>query len=211
MYPLRLSDATSDDGLLPGEEEWRENLDPAIAAVLEQAYGRRPSVEEIAWFAFGVLSAPSYRRRFAAPLAIEHPRIPFPAESASFEAMGAIGEELARVHLLEVDVADDIRFVGDGSGIIEAIRHDPELDAVWVNGSQRFTGVPVDSWAWGGSFRPLEHYLTDRRGRHLDTAQIQAYQSAIHAVRECIRMAPALDSALDDVIAHPLEFRDADT
>ena len=52
----------------------------------------------------------------------------------------------------------------------------------------------------------LEHYLVERRGRRLDTDQIQAYQSAIHAVRECIRLAPALDAALGDVLSAPLDF-----
>jgi predicted helicase len=211
VYPLRLSEATSEDVLLPIADEWRENLDPTVAAVLQQAYGRRPSVEEIAWFVFGVMSAPSYRGRFAAPLAIDHPRIPFPTDSVLFATMASIGEELGRIHLMEVAIATDIRFVGDGSGTVEVVRHDPEANAVTVNASQQFTGVPLEAWEWGGSFRPLQHFLTDRRGRYLDTEQIKAFQSAIHAVREGIRLGPALDAALDDVLADTLDFVDPDS
>ena len=79
-------------------------------------------------------------------------------------------------------------------------------DAVWINATQRFTGVPEAAWAWGGAFRPLEHWLTDRRGRALDLAQLEQYQRAIHAVREAIRLEPLLDEQLARVLAAPLEF-----
>ena len=74
---------------------------------------------------------------------------------------------------------------------------------MWINATQSFSGIPADAWAWGEGFRPLEHYLDERKGSRLDTEQIQAYQSAIHAVRECIRLAPALDAALDAVLGEP--------
>jgi len=206
VYPLRLSDATMEEGLLPAAEEWRENLDPDFAKRLAEAYGRRPSVEEIGWYALAILSAPSYRRRFFAALSIDHPRIPFPADAALFAGLAGLGEELGEAHLLEAPVAPDIRFVGSGTNTVSEVRYDAEAKRVWVNASQSFSGVPADAWAWGEGFRPLEHYLDERNGRRLDTEQIQAYQSAIHAVRECIRLAPKLDAALDTVLADPLDF-----
>ena len=36
-----------------------------------------------------------------------------------------------------------------------------------------------------------------------------AYESAIHATRECIRLAPVLDAAMDAVLADPLDFVDS--
>jgi len=208
VYPLRLSDATSEETWLPATDEWGENLDPDLAKVLAVAYGRRPSVEEIGWYTFAILSAPTYRQRFSASLAIDHPRIPFPVDPARFDTLADLGEELGKAHLLEAEVGSDIRFVGDGTNAVEEARHDDATDTVWVNGTQSFTGVPLDAWTWGDGFRPLEHYLVERRGRRLDTDQIQAFQSAIHAVRECIRLGPRLDVALDDVLADPLGFSD---
>lgn len=211
VYPLRLSDASADqEVLLPAPDEWRENLNADFAAQLATAYGRRPSVEEVARYAFGVLSAPSYRRRFAAALSIDHPRVPFPTSEASFRGLALLGEELGRAHLLEAPVSSNIRFEGEGTNAIEAIRYDPDAERVWVNATQAFTGIPNDAWVWGEHFRPLEHFLDDRRGRRLDTDQIGAYQCAIQAVRECIRLAPALDVALNEVLAEPLEFEEMD-
>jgi hypothetical protein len=97
-------------------------------------------------------------------------------------------------------VPAEVRFEGEGDGVVGPPRHDPDEAAVWINASQRFTGVPTEAWAWGGAFRPLEHFLTDRRGRRLDAEQIAMFQSAIWAVREAIRLAPDLDSALTEVI-----------
>lgn len=67
---------------------------------------------------------------------------------------------------------------------------------VWINATQRFTGVSAEAWAWGLGFRPLEHFLIDRKGRRLDLAQIETFQRAIHAVRESIRLGPKLDATL---------------
>lgn len=205
VYPLRLAEGSDQaDVLLPVEQTWRENLDPGLVGRLQEAYGEAPSVEAIAWFVFGVLSAPEYRRRFAAELAIDHPRIPFPAGREVFDRMAQLGERLGQAHLLEAPIPGDVRFTGDGTNVVEAIRHDAPGSAVWINATQGFTGVPAEAWAWGGSFRPLEHFLTDRKGRVLDVDQVRMYLEAITAVRTAIEMAPDLDATLAVILGAPL-------
>jgi predicted helicase len=204
VYPLRLADVVGEGTLLPATEEWRENLSPTAAARLAVAYGRRPSVDEIAWYTFGVLSAPQYRRSFEAALSIDHPRIPFPSDEAVFKRVSELGSELGRAHLLEAEVSADIRFVGNGDCTISEARFDAESERVWINKTQAFAGLPETAWLWGQGFRPLEHYLDERRGKRLDAEQIAGFQSAIHAVRESLRLEPALDAALDVVVNDPL-------
>ena len=205
VYPLRLADAVGEGTLLPATEEWRENLSPKIAEWLAKAYGRRPSVDEIAWYAFGVLSAPQYRRSFEAALSIDHPRIPFPSDEATFKHTLELGSQLGRAHLLEAEVGADIRFVGNGDGTVSEARYDSEAERVWINKTQAFTGLPETAWLWGQGFRPLEHYHDERRGQRLDAEQIAGFQSAIHAVRESLRLEPVLDVALDGIVSAPLE------
>jgi predicted helicase len=206
VYPLGLADAVQDDHLLPGSDTWAENLSAELAARLEEAYGRRPGVEEVAWYVFAALSAPSYRQGFAPALAIDHPRVPFPAAIGGFERAAELGRRLGAAHLLEAPVRSDIRFAGEGSGVVEQIRHIPDAACVAINGSQRFTGVPADAWAWGLGFRPLEHFLSDRKGRRLDAAQIAMFQSAINAVRESLELAPELDAILSEILVDTLEL-----
>jgi hypothetical protein len=206
VYPFRVAEGGAEDSLLPVVEEWRENLSLAVATALKPVFGRAVTVEEVAWFVFGVLSAPAYRARYATSLAIDHPRIPFPTQVAAFDRMSALGKELGRAHLLEAPLPDDVRFEGLGSNHVEAVRFDAPTSSVWINASQRFTGVPSEAWTWGLGFRPLEHYLDDRKGRILDLDQIQGFQGAIVAVRTSIELAPALDAALDDVLANTLDL-----
>lgn len=77
---------------------------------------------------------------------------------------------------------------------------------VWINAKQHFTGVSSQAWTWGGAFRPLEHFLVERRGKVLDMEQVQMYQQAINAVRTSIEMASALDAALGAVLAETLDI-----
>lgn len=184
----------------------RANLEPGLVTRLKEAYGAAPSVEQIAWVVFGVLSAPAYRSRFAAELAIDHPRIPFPEAHDAFAAMATLGERLGQAHLLEAPIPADVRFIGEGTNRVEAIRHDVAGSAVRINGTQQFTGVSTEAWAWGGSFRPLEHFLTDRKERDLDVDQIRMFLRAITAVRTAIELGPALDMTLDAIVTDTLGF-----
>lgn len=206
VYPLRIADVAAEGTLFAADAGWSENLDPTLRRAVVQAYATEIAIEPIAWYAFAVLSSPSYRRHYAAELAIDHPRIPFPAAADVFADMSALGSELAAAHLLEAPVAGDIRFEGEGGNRVDVARHDAASGTIWLNATQRFTGVPVAAWAWGGAFRPLEHWLTDRRGRTLDLAQLEQYQRAIHAVREAIRLEPLLDEQLARVLAAPHTF-----
>ncbi len=207
VYPLHLAEGSEDAGaLLPIEHPWRENLNPDLVVRLKATYGTASSVEHIGWFVFGVLSAPAYRSRFAAELAIDHPRIPFPVDHDLFVRMAELGAKLGEAHLLEAPTPPDVRFTGEGSNRVEAIHHDAAASEVRINATQVFTGVSTDAWAWGGSFRPLEHFLTDRKDRILDLDQVRMYLQAITAVRTAMELGPALDQALAAVLANPIGF-----
>ncbi len=209
VYPLHLADVAAEGTLFAADSGWTENLDPALASAIRRSAGRVVSVESIADYMLAVLSAPMYRRVFQAPLEIDHPRIPFPADATVFAAMSA-PRGRARSRAPDGGAGHSRHPLrGPGSNRVDEARHDPATDSVWINATQRFTGVPEAAWAWGGLFRPLEHWLTDRRGRTLDLAQLEQYQRAIHAVSEAIRLEPLLDEQLARVLAAPLDFAPA--
>lgn len=205
VYPLHLADHGDEDTLLPRPASWTPNLSKSIASALESTFGRAVEPESIFWYVFGVLSAPGYRDRFKAELEFDHPHVPFPANSRAFDDMAELGRRLGIAHLLEAVPPSDVRFVGAGDGRVGAPRFDEATSSVWINPTQHFTGVPSEAWKWGGAFRPLEHFLVERRGKVLDMEQVQMFQQAINAVRTSIEMAPALDAALYAVLAETLD------
>ncbi len=119
----------------------------------------------------------------------------------------ALGERLGRAHLLEAPLPPDgVRFIGDGSGVVEEVRYDAEGASVWINREQRFSPVTLEEWQWGLGFRPLEHFPDDRRGRQLDVEQIEMFGRAAFAVRQSIQLAEPLDAALALILEKPLDF-----
>ncbi len=206
VYPLHLAEDGDEGTLLPRTSAWTPNLALAVVSALTSVLGRPVEPESIFWYVFGVLTAPAYRARFSAELEFDHPRVPFPADGAAFDRMADLGRKLGSAHLLEAMPPPDVRFEGAGSGRVQAPRFDEATSSVWINADLRFTGVTAMAWEWGGAFRPLEHFLVDRRGKVLDMEQIQMYQQAINAVRTSIEMAPELDQALDAVLADTLDI-----
>ena len=59
---------------------------------------------------------------------------------------------------------------------------------------------------WGLGFRPLEHYLVDRKGRVLDAAQMEAFCRAVFAVEESLAVAEPMNETLSSVLRHSLEL-----
>ena len=206
VYPLHLAEDGDEGTLLPRTASWTPNLAQAIVSSLESTFGRSVKAESIFWYVFGVLSAPGYRDRFKAELEFDHPHVPFPASSRAFDNMAELGRQLGIVHLLEATPPDDVRFVGGGDSRVGPLRFDEATSTVWINAKQHFTGLSHEAWTWGGAFRPLEHFLVERRGKVLDMEQVQMYQQAINAVRTSIEMAPDLDAALDAVLAETLDI-----
>lgn len=205
VYPLNLADHGDEGALLPSSASWTPNLAKTIVSGLESVVGHAVEPESIFWYVFGVLSAPGYRDRFKAELEFDHPHVPFPANVRAFDDMAALGRRLGIAHLLEAVPPSDVRFVGVGDGRVGAPRFDEATSSVWINPTQHFTGVPPEAWTWGGAFRPLEHFLVERRGKVLDMEQVQMFQQAINAVRTSIEVAPALDAAFDAVLAETLD------
>lgn len=85
---------------------------------------------------------------------------------------------------------------------VTSINHDAADDSVYINSSQRFTGV-VGRSVGMGRLVPLPSSTSCLIGRAAWSMfdQIQMFLSSITAVRTAIELEPALDSALVDVRA----------
>lgn len=206
VYPLHLAVGGDQDALIPADEHWRENVDPAIASALAAAHGARHSVEDMAMYTLAILSSPLYRSRFSESLEQDHPHIPFPRDRGAFDRMAELGRLLASAHLLEAPIDEGVRFAGDGDSRVSRIRYDAATETAWVNERQHFTGVTRAAWDWGGAFRPIEHFLADRQDRQLDLEQIEMFMRAVTAVLRTMELEPDLDINLDAIVGATLEF-----
>lgn len=100
-----------------------ENLSPDFRAFIDGRYDHHYEPEEILGYIYAVLHAPTYRETYAEFLRIDFPRVPFPEDSADFEALSSLGWDLMQKHLLR-DVPDFGlgKYEGKGDNAVEKPR-----------------------------------------------------------------------------------------
>ncbi|MGC9394053.1 MAG: type ISP restriction/modification enzyme [Anaerolineae bacterium] len=181
--------------------ERRPNLHPALLPALAAAYGREPSPEEVFYYIYAILYAPTYRARYAAFLRMDFPRVPFTAEAEVFAALSALGQRLVDLHLLRSPELDPptCRFEGAGDGVVErgktGLRYDPATERVYVNVTQSFGPVPPDVWAYQvGGYQVCEKWLKDRRERRLALDDIRTYCRIVTALGITLTLQAEIDA-----------------
>ncbi len=199
--------------LYPAEDELDQtrkvNFDPKLFAKIQKlaTHPEHGVPDEVAVFdyIYGVLHSPDYRQTFAEFLKIDFPRIPWPTTPDVFWHVRDKGEQLRRLHLMEDSAvgAAPYPLEGDGEGEVEA--KFPKFEAtkdglgdVWINGEQRFCGVPQISWEFYiGGYQPAQKWLKDRRGRTLSFDDIRHYQKIIKILSETDRIMKEIELPLD--------------
>lgn len=181
-----------------GTVEKRPNMDKAIVAKIEAAVCGKLTPEAIFHYIYGVLHSPVYRAKFKEFLKSDFPRIPYPKDTAQFEAFAKIGKMLVNAHLLR-DAAPGLsetraRFPKTGSNEVERVERDDE-GRVWINAYQFFSNVPERAWAMPiGGYNPAQKWLKDRKGRVLSLDDRKHYQRIVVALEKTAE-------AMDDLAA----------
>ena len=175
----------------------RVNMDPKIRKAIEKAAtDKRGTPDEVAIFdyIYGVLHCPAYRETYAEFLKIDFPRIPYPSSPDSFWDISAKGTELRKLHLMEPAAIDDAPypFTGHGESVVEKPTFTLTSEThgtVAINKEQLFENVPKIAWEFYiGGYQPAQKWLKDRKGRPLEFADIQHYQSIIKILSETDRI-----------------------
>ncbi len=209
------------DQIAPGQPlptQRHPNLSPSFLSALAQALGRPVSPmhglpegvtpEDVLAYVYAVLHAPSYRSRYAGFLKSDFPRIPLsnqmlaPVDSAqgtinfaaTWQGLLPLGRELLELHLLKnVPAALRVKFAVQGSNEVEKPRFDN--GRVWINATQYFDGVPVETWSFKvGGYAVCEKWLKDRKGRQLDFADIQHYGAVVAALTRTRELMQKIDA-----------------
>jgi len=160
------------------------NINKAFYNLLETTYGTRPTPEQILYYTYAVLYAPSYRETYAEFLKSDFPRIPFTKDYDRFSEIADLGKELTTLHLMKSDKLNDpiAKFQGDGKNVIaksKAVGRDyrPDEERVYINkDEQYFEGIPEEVWEYQvGGYQVLDKWLYDRRECRLSNEEIQHY------------------------------------
>ena len=186
LFPLYLyADETKKQNPRPGATmmmvfEPREsygrkpNISPVIFKKLEDAFGKRPSPEEIFYYIYGLFYSTIYREKYAEFLKIDFPRVPFTADCDLFKKMGKLGRRLSDLHLLKSTELDMpiTKYQGSGNNDrIEKVNYREEGQRIYINKDKYFEGIAPEVWNYHiGGYQVLHKYLKDRKGRILDDA-----------------------------------------
>jgi len=209
-----------------GEGSWHtaprlwEKLKPLAQEMCKNPTTEATSLPPIApkdvfHYIYAVLYAPSYRERYADFLRLDFPRVPFPQGREIFEAMAALGERLAALHLLQSPQLDPplARFEGQGDNRVakskrEGFQYHPRQKRVYINRAQYFAPVPLEVWEYAiGGYQVAMKWLKDRRGRRLTLEEIRTYCRIVTALARTIGLQEEVDGLYSRVEAAHLSLR----
>lgn len=164
------------------------NLNPEIVSQIEKNVGKT-TPEDIFEYIYGVLHNPKYREKYKEFLKIDFPRIPYPKNRDIFNKYVKYGKQLKELHLLESEKINKYitTYPIDGTDTIEKIEY--KEGKVYINNEQYFGNVPEISWNFYiGGYQPAQKWLKDRKGRELNSEDIQHYQKIIVVLKETDRI-----------------------
>ena len=160
------------------------NLDPMIWNKINERVGET-TPEEILDYIYAVLHSPSYREKYKEFLKIDFPRVPYPKDRESFDALVKLGGELRVLHLLESPKVEEYITTFPVAGTNEVGKVLSRLTDIPSHGreilpenSPSAEGVAFDAGEWRGRF-PLRKLwdlpynpLLKERARELRTQGI---------------------------------------
>ncbi|MFH1927235.1 MAG: type ISP restriction/modification enzyme [Chloroflexota bacterium] len=205
IFPLYLYPDTARKDLfsdLEPSEDRRPNLNRAIVAALQTAYGKEPAPEDVFHYVYAILYAHTYREKYADFLKIDFPRVPFTTDFGLFQALATLGGRLVDLHLLRSEELDPpaARFQGQGDNRVartkgQGFRYEPKEERVYINKTQYFEPVPLELWEYQiGGYQVLEKWLKDRRDRRLTLGEIRTYCRVVTAIERTIVVQEEIDA-----------------
>lgn len=151
--------------------------------------------EKIFDYIYAVLHAPAFRERYVEFLRIDFPRIPYPLDIKTFNALAEKGAELRALHLMESTALDNLITTYPVDGDHEVDKPAYKDGNVYINVDQYFGNVPETAWNFYiGGYQPAQKWLKDRKGRNLSIDDIVHYQRVIVALTETHRIMQEIDS-----------------
>jgi len=215
LFPLYLYPDTDKKDLLSHLSKSatrKPNLDPSLLRALKEAHSRDVTPEEIFYYVYAVLYAPTYRTTYAEFLKIDFPRVPFTRNRELFTKVAHLGKQLVDLHLLKSPDLDPplARFQGAGDTEVEKPRYSSPEKRVYINPTQYFEDVGPAVWEYQiGGYQVLDKWLKDRKGRHLSLDDIRHYCRIATALAKTIGVQAEIDATYPELEKHVIQLTPA--
>ncbi len=142
-----------------------------IEKIQDQYSAKHISPIEIFNYIYAILYSPTYRSKYAEFLKIDFPRIPFPDDKKVFKELSELGNELIKVHLLEIEKNNSVgNFMGEGNHIVEEISFtfEKKIGKLFINKNECFNNVSEEVFKFNiGGYPVLHKYLSARKDMKL--------------------------------------------
>lgn len=199
VFPLYL--LSGEDRLDAGRRT--PNVAPWLFAFLESRFGEPVTPEAVFCYVYAVLYSEEYRSRYAAFLAADFPRIPFPESLRPFKLLAQLGAELVDLHLPRAPLKPTVQYLGTGSGrlsrskrLLRGYRESERRLTVNEEG-QAFEGISPRAWRYRvGGYPVLDRWLQERAGRILTLAECQAFLRTATAIDRTIEVQERIDELM---------------
>jgi len=185
------------------------NFSSKILKALTKAYQNKPAPEDIFYYIYAVLYANEYRTKYSEFLRIDFPRVPFTKDCELFQKMGAFGQRLAELHLLDALELDPplAKFQGTGKNSIDKLKYNQKQSRPYINSDQYFEGVDKTVWEYQiGGYQVCHKWLKDRKGRILSLEEIKHYCKVITAIKKTIEIQKDIDAVYPEIEKHLIDF-----
>lgn len=183
----------------------RDRFGSAAGCSESERGGDAEMAELLLRYMYALFHAPSYRRRFAAQLRADFPRVFLPRSPRLFHSMARAGETLIGAHLHwhravpRASAGAEVREEGDGPTHVAAGFPRYSAQRVWWNSQLCVGPVEADVWMFRvGTYQVCRKWLSDRRGRHLSRTAVRDYCRMVTAIRVTLGCMSQIDQLIED-------------
>lgn len=187
--------------------EWCEATQTSFVPIGHGDGIKTTGPEDVLFWLYGLFHAHEYRRRYRAALSQRFPIVLLTSNLELFNSVIKLGGELIALHLFQSSAINNFvtTFTGKGDNSIPK-KPTWKNSAVWINSSQRFEGVPEETWNFHvGGYQVCEKWLKDRKGRTLSDEDINHYQRIVVALNETLRIMTEIDRVIDEHGGWPIQ------
>jgi predicted helicase len=179
----------------PVGDSWDANVANSVFTCLAD-HSVETDPESFFHYVYALVSAPSYRHRYADALRYDFARVPITGDPELFEQMRVLGAELTHIHLLEHPQLAQEAPSMDGNDRAAIALPDFDETELTLHLAPTLTAKPIMPEAWRyqqGSYPVLRGFLDARVGRALTSEEFNEFRLLAAAVQMTLDRLPKID------------------